>query len=423
MHYLCATWDGGGTVPIDLGIVRRVIERGHTVTVLGDPTMADDVRRRGAEFVPWREAPHRRSSSLEDDVLKDWEVRHNPIALFRRVSDRLITGPAAAFARETALELERRRPDVALVDAVILGPMVATEAAGIPTVGVCPGFYVLPAPGMPPFGMGLRPARGRAGRARDDLLNGAIRWAWRSGLPALNAARAEHGLPPLADPWDQLRRCTSVLVTTARAYDFPAELPDNAHYVGPILDDPAWAVRTEHEGSRDGSGAPLVVVGLSSTHVVGQVDLLRRIAAALASLPVRAVVCTGPAVDPADVPSSGGVEVVRAAPHDELFPRAAVVVTHGGHGTMTKALAAGTPVLCLPGFRDTKDNAVRATERGAGLRLRPSAPPRAIADAVRRLLVEPRFARAAATLGARIRAEVESSPLVGLLEGAAHPVR
>ena len=423
MHYLFATWDGGGTVPIDLGIARRVIDRGHTVTVLGDPTIADAVRHAGAEFVPWREAPHRATDAVEDDVLKDWEVRHNPLALFRRLSDRLITGPAADFARETAREIDRRRPDVVLVDAVILGPMVAAEAAGIPTVGVCPGFYVLPAPGMPPFGLGLRPARGRAGRARDDLVNGAVRWAWRSGLPGLNGARAEHGLPPLGDPWDQLRTCTSVLVTTARAFDFPAELPANAHYVGPILDDPAWAGTAAGADRGDDGGAPLVVVGLSSTHVVGQVAMLRRIATALASLPVRAVVCTGPAVDPAEVPSSDNVRVVRAASHAELFPRAAVVVTHGGHGTMTKALAAGTPVLCLPVFRDQKDNAVRLTERGAGLRLRPSATPGAIAGAVRRLLVEPRFGRAAEALGARIRAEVDHSPLVELVEGAARPVR
>ncbi len=161
MHYLLATWDGGGTVPIDLGIARALVDRGHTVTALADPTMAAEVVAAGAAFVPWREAPHRRSTAPEDDILKDWEVRRRPIALLRRVSDRLLTGPAAAFARETDAEIGRRRPDVVLVDAAILGPMIAAEAAGLPTVAIVPGCYILPTPGGPPFGLGLRPAAPR----------------------------------------------------------------------------------------------------------------------------------------------------------------------------------------------------------------------------------------------------------------------
>ena len=431
MHYLLATWDGAGTVPIDMGIGRRLVSHGHTVTVLGDPTIAGEADRAGAEFVSWREAPHRRSTALEDDVLKDWEVRRNPVKLFRRLSERLITGPAAAYAKETQQELERRPADVAVVDAAILGPFVATEALGVPTVGVCPGIYVLPAAGMPPFGLGLRPARGPAGRARDTAINTVVKAAWRSGLPALNSARADYGLAPLKDPWDQLRSCESVLVTTARAFDFPAAVPPRVEYVGPVMDDPLWATAAPGSaapGQSPGDPAdplgrggtdddlPLVVVGVSGSFVWGQDDMLRRIAAALASLPVRGLVCTGPTVAPEDVPGSDRVRVVRAAPHSEVFPQASVVVTHGGHGTITKALAHGKPVLCLPGFRDQKDNAVRMTTRGAGLSLKPSASPAAIARALRRLLEEPQFTAAAAELGSRIRAEMDEDRLIALLE-------
>ncbi len=147
---------------------------------------------------------------------------------------------------------------------------------------------------------------------------------------------------------------------------------------------------------------------------------MRRVAMALASLPVRGLVCTGPYVEPASVPSTERVRVVRAAPHSEVFPHADVVVTHGGHGTIIKALALGKPVLCLPGIRDQKDNAVRMTERGAGLALKPSAGPTRIAAAVRRLLDEPHFVTAAAELGTRIRAEIDDDRLIGLLEQPAH---
>ena len=57
--YLFALVDGGGTVPPELGTVRRVVERGHRVTVLADDSMAEEVAATGAVFRPWTEAPNR----------------------------------------------------------------------------------------------------------------------------------------------------------------------------------------------------------------------------------------------------------------------------------------------------------------------------------------------------------------------------
>ncbi len=39
MHYLLAIWDGGGAVPPQLSLVRGLVDRGHTATVLADPTL------------------------------------------------------------------------------------------------------------------------------------------------------------------------------------------------------------------------------------------------------------------------------------------------------------------------------------------------------------------------------------------------
>ena len=38
-NYLFALVDGGGTVPPDLGTVRRLVARGHRVTVLAEDSM------------------------------------------------------------------------------------------------------------------------------------------------------------------------------------------------------------------------------------------------------------------------------------------------------------------------------------------------------------------------------------------------
>jgi UDP:flavonoid glycosyltransferase YjiC (YdhE family) len=90
-----------------------------------------------------------------------------------------------------------------------------------------------------------------------------------------------------------------------------------------------------------------------------------------------------------DLPDN--VVAVRSAPHASVFPHAAAVVTHAGHGTVMRALANGLPLLCLPMGRDQDDNAARVIAAGAGLRLRPSASPRRVAQAVGALLADRRF--------------------------------
>ena len=126
---------------------------------------------------------------------------------------------------------------------------------------------------------------------------------------------------------------------------------------------------------------------------------------------------TGPALDPAEVPGTEKISVVPSAPHAQLFPRADVVITHAGHGTLMKALAAGVPALCLPMGRDQGDNVVRAVRHGAVVGLKPSARPERIAAAARRLLDDPSYRDNARALGARIRADASGTALVDEIEG------
>jgi MGT family glycosyltransferase len=416
MHYLVALWDGGGTVPAEIGVVRRLVARGHGVTVLGDPTLAPEVEAAGADFRSWTRAPHRRSTDLQDDLLRDWECR-TPFTLLGRLADRMITGPAGDYAADVREALSARPADAVVASGTLLGALIGAESMGVPAVALSPNGYSRPAPGMPPFGSGLPPARGPLGRVRDRALNALAAALWNRKLPQLNAARAALGLDALPEVWAQWDRSTRVLVLTSSMFDLPAVLPDNVRYVGPVLDDPVWSEPYEPQAGAE----PLVVVGLSSTYMQ-QADVLRRIVAALDSLPVRAVVTTGPALDPADIPGTAKVAVVRSAPHAQLFPSADVVITHAGHGTLMKAMAAGVPTLCLPMGRDQGDNVVRAARHGAVLRLEPSAPAPTIAAAVRRLLDDPSYRRGAETLGARIRADASATTLVDELESLAGDV-
>ena len=51
------------------------------------------------------------------------------------------------------------------------------------------------------------------------------------------------------------------------------------------------------------------------------------------------------------------VTVTRWARHAEVLPHCSAVITHGGHGTVMKALIAGVPLIVVPLGRDQPDNA------------------------------------------------------------------
>jgi UDP:flavonoid glycosyltransferase YjiC (YdhE family) len=143
---------------------------------------------------------------------------------------------------------------------------------------------------------------------------------------------------------------------------------------------------------------------------------MQRIVDALGSLPVRGLVTTGPAVAPDAIRAPGNVSVVRSAPHHEVLREAALVVTHGGHGTVIKALAAERPLVILHHGRDQSANAVRVTSRGAGIAVSRRAPARTIARAIAEVLGDDSYRRAAAELGRAVAQDAASSALLDELE-------
>jgi MGT family glycosyltransferase len=412
-RFLLTMWEGGGTVPPELGVARRLIARGHHVHVLADPTIGPEAESIGCTFSPWRRAPHRTSLDPSQDILKDWETS-NPLVMLRRVRDRFLAGPAADFAADTAEEIAAFRPDALITDYLLFGAVIAAQAAHVPVAALVPNIWMLPTRGTPSIGPGFPPARTALGRGRDAAMLAVTNRLFKKGLPALNAARAAHGLAPLSSFYDQALTADRILVLTSPTFDFAAPfVPSNVRYVGPILDDPAWAEpwTTPWEDHRD----PLVLVALSSTYQ-NQAPLLQRIVDALSALPVRAIVTMGQMLDDGEVSPTDNVRVVRSAPHGPILEQAALVITHCGHGTTMKALAAGVPMVCVPMGRDQNDTAARVKFHGAGVRLSPKASVDAIRKAVVKVLERDAFRQNAARLSATITADCNATTIVDELE-------
>ena len=110
------------------------------------------------------------------------------------------------------------------------------------------------------------------------------------------------------------------------------------------------------------------------------------------------------------------MQVVRSAPHAEVLREAAAVVTHCGHGTTIKALAAGLPLVCLPMGRDQLDVAARVVHRGAGVRLEQSADPQEIAAELAAVLREPAYREAAERIAVAIAEETAQDRAVEEIE-------
>ena len=161
-----------------------------------------------------------------------------------------------------------------------------------------------------------------------------------------------------------------------------------------------------------------MLVGFSTTFQ-NQIDVLRRVIDALSRLDVRAVVTTGPAIESAELPTAANVHVCASAPHSELMKEASAVVTHCGHGTVIRALAAGVPLVCMPMGRDQNENAARVVFHGAGIRIKPTAASAAIARAVRRVRETNTYAERARALSVQILQDAKNSRAVPVLEGIA----
>ena len=300
--------------------------------MIGDPCNREECEALGASFVPWRRAPGRTDKSPASDPLRDWEAR-GPSDVLHRLCEHLFFGTALARALDVLESLKEFPADVIVTSEMLLGVMAAAESAGVPCVALAPNLYLYPLPGVPPLGPGFQPARSFIGRCRDRFVWSSTLKLFGAYTEAFNGVRRTLHLEPIEHPFDQITRLDRVLVQTSAAFDFPATaLPPGLVYTGPEIDDPAW-VEPWQSPWKDNDSRPLVLVGFSTTFQ-DQSAALSRVIAALGTLEVRAVVTAGPSINPDSLDAPENVHVCRSAPHNQLLPQAALVITHAGHGTV-----------------------------------------------------------------------------------------
>ena len=155
-RFLLATWDGGGTIPPELGLAAALVDRGHEVVVLSDDTVEQEATEAGATFTPWRRAPQARARDADRALIRDWRCGTRSPRCARWASF-ASSDRRRSDAADLSDVIDQHSPDVLIVDALLTGASAGAEQSGLPTAAVAPNVNMLRTPGVPPMGSGLRP--------------------------------------------------------------------------------------------------------------------------------------------------------------------------------------------------------------------------------------------------------------------------
>ena len=410
----------GHTVPA-LPIAKALIDRGHSLRWYTGAAFENQIASIGATYCPM--------SEHDSSVVDENALQRSRLSGLRRLRFDLVNGfvrPVTAQIRDLRELLAAEPADVVVGDTGFLGGPLLQELGGPPFAAYGVTVAAFPGPDLAPFGLGLRPARGAMGRLRNRLLDRFVRAVlFREVLHTLNEIRRDLGLPESSKSlFEYPMGAPAYLQLSPAGFEYPRDdLPDSIHFVGPPrpLPDPAWqppAWWAELER------APLVVLVTQGTVATDSDQLLTPALTALAAEDCLVVAVTG-GPDPTvlgSVPANARVE--RRIPFDRLMPYVDVFVTNGGYGGVQLALADGVPVVVAGKTEDKIEVAARVAFSGVGINLRTQTPSAdQLGRAVRRVLTEPRFAEAAGSLQAEIRAGGREEKAASLLEEVARASR
>jgi glycosyltransferase (activator-dependent family) len=374
---------------------------GHEVVVASQPELGPTVAGAGLPFAAvgrdhnyWRMM---RAFSLYDAITREtppfgraghpadqvpWEYL---LEGYRRVVPwwwRVVNDPMADDLVDLCRTL---RPDLVVWDPISYAAPVAARACGAAHVRVLWGLDTL----AHVRGLFVRRWAERPPAEREDPLA-----SW------LGALARRHG----TDYDEELVHGQATVVHTPPS--LAVDVPDHVHHL-PVRHIPYNGRALLPDWLRTPPHRPRVCLTLGRTATERQDGYAVPVGAVLAELARldAEVVATLPAEQRRDLgPVPANVRLVDRVPLHALAPTCALVVSHGGTGTVWAGLDAGVPQLVVP--RPTFDEPLlgrRIAERGAGAVLAPDAAVGGVRAAAERLLGDPGPVRAARELAAEMR--------------------
>ena len=387
---VAAFGDAGHAFPA-IALARALRERGHRVVLETWERWRAQVEGEGLEFAAAQEYRAFAGGTKRDEDLPS----------------------IAAAARSLIPLLDELRPDLVVADILTTAPPLAAELRRVRWATLIPHVYPVHADGLPFYGFGARPPRSAVGRIAWQAAMPLLEAGLRRGRAELNETRHELGLAPVGGPHAGISR-DMALVATFPQLEYPRRWAAHVHVTGPLVYEVPYPDVELPPGPE-----PLVVVA-PSTAKDRCAELVRCSLDAVAGEPIRVLAATNRAVPASSVDAPPNARVVDWVSYSQVMPQAALVICHGGHGTVVRALAAGAPVLSCGSAGDMAENGMRVAWAGAGLAIpRRLARQAGIRWAALRVLADQRFAARARQIAAWAAANDGAARAAELVVGAA----
>lgn len=367
-----SAFSGPGHVFPVLALARRLNERGHEVWVQTIERWRQPAEDMGLHFVP---AP-------------------DYIALRRPLPGMPSRPTLAEIVESLVPRMRELRPDVVVNDFFYVPASLAAELEGLRRATVVPHPYPVNGAGLPYFLVSLLPPRTPLGAAGWRLARPWFARRAREARRELNFARGEVGLPPQRRLYGGISDGLG-MVATFPQLEYPRRWPPHVHVTGPMLFElPHPNIELPEDD------APLVLVA-GSTAQDQELKLIRTAIRAFEGEPLRALVSLNQRGRAWPSPVPDNVTVVDWVSYTQVLPRASVVLTNGGHGTVARALSEGVPLVVCPAGGDMGENGARVAWTGAGLMLpRALLGPGSLRWTIRRILADDSFADRARRIAA-----------------------
>jgi len=360
---LFLAFSGGGNLPPSLGIARELTARGHEVVFAGEPEMMPRMKSTPFRAIELTQAYAQLDKYPNHPQFGPWFCG--------------LTSPAVEAQARSIVDSEN--PDFILVDFMFLAALNLRFSQPSAAMAHMAFYHVA------------------------DVFRGLTQMC--SGI------RQQAGFAALPEFDDLLLARDRVIVTSLGAIDpdpSAAPLTQIVCHVGPALETEVHARQLKLAYSWKASNR-LVLVSFSTDPLQVSPDLIQRSLDALGQLDVYVVATVGTNVDIRKLSPPLNAMIVGSADHEQLMAKAALVVTHGGHGTVMRALKYGVPMIVMPGVApDQAPNGKMVEELGVGRVLAQDAASEAIGALARELLATSRY-RASAKEVAKLFSGVDGA--------------
>ncbi len=387
--------------------------RGHRATILTNPLFQDLIEGQGLGFLPVGTVEDARAAIADPDL---WHPRKG----FQVVARRAILPAMAEIYR--LIERHAGPRTVVASSGIALGSRIAQERLGVPMATVH----------LQPSIIRSLVDSGMAGNIRISasqpmwFKRAFFRLAdWllidRALKDPVNEFRATLHLPPIERVMYRWLHSPQLVIGFFPDWFAPLQpdWPPSTHLVGfPLWDsETAGVIAPEAEEFLRGGEPPVIFTPGSAGATMHR--YFRESVAAARELGVRAMLVTNyPDQIPGNLPAH--IRAFGYLPFSKVLPRAALLVYHGGIGTLSQTVRAGIPHLVVPNGHDQFDNGFRI-ER---LQLGHSIPQtkyrsRPVAGAIRRLLEDGEVRSRCRDYSRRIDSDGALTRAVDLIESLA----